>query len=71
MARNKTDLREIERRFRLIVRSHRIGEMNLRVAQVDLVDEMVHEVYPDAVSVHGDAPVWMITWPAAFALARS
>ena len=70
LARNKTDLRDIERRFGLVVRSHRIGEMNLRVAQVDRVDEMVHEVYPDAVSVHGDAPVWMITWPAAFALAE-
>lgn len=64
------DLKEIERRFGFVVRSHRIGEMNLRVAQVDRVDDMVHEVYPDAVSVHGDAPVWMITWPAAFALAE-
>lgn len=44
--------------------------MDLRVAQVDRVDEMVHEVYPDAVSVHGDAPVWMITWPAALGLAE-
>jgi predicted nicotinamide N-methyase len=64
------DLREIERRFGLVVRSHRIGEMDLRLAQVDRVDDMVHEVYPDAVSVHGDAPVWMITWPAALGLAE-
>jgi predicted nicotinamide N-methyase len=65
-----TDLCEIERRFGLVVRSQRIGEMDLRVAQVDRVDDMVHEVYPDAVSVHGDAPVWMITWPAALGLAE-
>ncbi len=64
------DLREIESRFGLAVRSHRIGEMNLRMAQVDRVDEMVHQVYPDAVSTHGDAPVWMITWPAALGLAE-
>ena len=64
------DLKKIERRFGFVVRSHRIGEMNLHVAQVDRVDDMVHEVYPDAVSVHGDAPVWMITWPAALALAE-
>ena len=44
--------------------------MDLQVAQVDRVDDMVHEVYPDAVSVHGDAPVWMITWPAALGLAE-
>ena len=69
-ARGETDLREIERRFGFVVRSQRIGEMELRVAQVDRVDDMVHEVYPDAVSVHGDAPVWMITWPAALGLAE-
>jgi predicted nicotinamide N-methyase len=70
LARNETDLREIERRFGFVVRSHRIGEADLRVAQVDRVDDMVREVYPDAVSVHGDAPVWMITWPAALGLAE-
>jgi predicted nicotinamide N-methyase len=64
------DLKEIERRYGFVVRSHRIGEIDLRVAQVDRVDDMVHEVYPRAVSVHGDAPVWMITWPAAFSLAE-
>ena len=64
------DMKEIERRFGLVVRSHRVGEMNLRVAQVDRVDDMVHQIYPDAVSVHGDAPAWMITWPAALALAE-
>ena len=64
------DLKEIDRRFGLVLRSHRIGEMDLRVAQVDRVDDMVREVYPDAVSVHGDAPVWMITWPAALGLAE-
>jgi len=64
------DLKEIERRYGFVVRSHRFGGIELRVAQVDRVDDMVHEVYPEAVSVHGDAPVWMITWPAAFSLAE-
>ncbi len=63
-------LKEIEARFGFVMRSHRIGELELRVDQVDRVDDMVHEVYPDAVSVHGDAPVWMITWPAALGLAE-
>ena len=65
-----TGLQEVEERFGFVVRSHRIGEMDLRIAQVDRVDDMVHEVYPDAVSTHGDAPVWMITWPAALGLAE-
>ncbi len=64
------DLAEIERRFGLVTRSHRIGERDLLVAQVDRVDDMVRAVYPEAVSEHGDAPVWMITWPAALALAE-
>ena len=31
---------------------------------------MICELYPEAVTTHGDAPVWMITWPAAFGLAE-
>lgn len=64
------DLSEIERRFGFVVRRHRIGRIDLRIAQVDRVDDMVHQIYPDAVSLHGDAPVWMITWPAALCLAE-
>jgi predicted nicotinamide N-methyase len=64
------DLEEIERRFGFVVKLHRIGRMEVRVAQVDRVDDMVREIYPDAVTSHGDAPVWMITWPAAFGLAE-
>ncbi len=63
-------LGDIERRFGLVVKSHRIGEMDLKIAEIDRVDEMVYEVYPDAVTTHGDAPVWMITWPASFGLAE-
>jgi len=57
-------------RFGLRVRSHRIREMDLRLGEVERPDDMVREVYPDAVTEHGDAPVWMITWPAALALAE-
>ncbi len=63
-------LTDIERRFGFFIRSHRIGGLELRVDQVDRVDDMVREVYPEAVSEHGDAPVWMITWPAALGLAE-
>ena len=63
-------LEDIEKRFGLVVKSHRIGEMDVKVAQVDRVDEMVCEIYPEAVTTHGDAPVWMITWPASFGLAE-
>ena len=63
-------LKDIEKRFGLVVKSHRIGEMDVKVAQVDRVDEMVCEIYPEAVTTHGDAPVWMITWPASFGLAE-
>jgi predicted nicotinamide N-methyase len=63
-------LEDIEKRFGLVVKSHRIGAMDVKVAQVDRVDQMVCEIYPEAVTTHGDAPVWMITWPASFGLAE-
>jgi predicted nicotinamide N-methyase len=63
-------LEDIEKRFGLVVKSHRIGAMDVKVAQVDRVDQMVREIYPGAVTTHGDAPVWMITWPASFGLAE-
>jgi len=63
-------IEDIEKRFGLVVKSHRIGEVDVKVAQVDRVDEMVCEIYPEAVTAHGDAPVWMITWPASFGLAE-
>lgn len=63
-------LEDIERRFGFSVESHRIGERDITVAQVDRVDDMMRELYPDAVTTYGDAPVWMITWPAAFGLAE-
>ncbi len=61
---------DIETRFGLRIRTHHVQDIGLRIAEVQRVDEMVAEVYPDAVSDHGDAPVWMITWPAALALAE-
>ena len=63
-------LEDIERRFGFVLKSHRIGEMDINLAQIDRVDDMVHEVYPEAVTIHGDAPLWMITWPSAFGLAE-
>jgi len=68
--RHQPGIEEIKKRFGLVVKSHRIGETDLKIAQVDRVDEMVYEIYPDAVTTHGDAPVWMITWPASFGLAE-
>ena len=64
------EIEDIEKRFGLEVKSHRIGEMDVKVAQVDRVDQMVCEIYPEAVTTHGDSPVWMITWPASFGLAE-
>ncbi len=64
------DFKDIKSRFGLVVKTHRIGLFDLRVAEVDQVDDMVRELYPGGVTVHGDAPVWMITWPAAFCLAE-
>ena len=61
---------DIKQRFGLVEKSHRIGEIDIKVTQVERVDEMVAEIYPDAVTTHGDAPVWMITWPSAFGLAE-
>ncbi len=61
---------DVERRFGLKVRVHAVGAIRMRIAEVERVDEMVEAVYPDAVAEHGDAPVWMITWPAALGLAE-
>jgi predicted nicotinamide N-methyase len=69
-AREGLDIAGIRDRFGLKIRTHRIRDIALRVAEVERVDEMVAEVYPGAVLEHGDAPVWMITWPAALALAE-
>jgi len=68
--REQIGIEEVRERFGIASRSHRIGNMDLHVAEVERPDDMVREVYPDAVTVHGDAPVWMITWPAALALAE-
>lgn len=70
MDKSRLQIEDIKKRFGLIVKSHRIGELDVKVAQVDRVDEMVYEIYPEAVTTHGDAPVWMITWPASFGLAE-
>lgn len=61
---------EMRERFGLSEKRHRIGSLDLRMAQVERVDDMVMALYPDAVILHGDAPVWMITWPAAYGLAE-
>lgn len=58
----------IERRFGLRWVTHRVGERTLRAAEVRDVDPCVEALYPHCLVDHGDAPVWMITWPAAFAL---
>ncbi len=68
--RESMDVETVRGRFGLFVRSHRVGDTDLRLAEVERPDDMVREVYPDAVTEHGDAPVWMITWPAALALAE-
>ncbi len=67
---SETDLEDIKQRFGFAVQCHRIGQVTLKIAQVERVDDMVDEIYPGALTRHGDAPVWMITWPAAFALAE-
>jgi predicted nicotinamide N-methyase len=64
------DFREIEKRFGLSVLCHRVGDLDLRVAEVERVDDLVQQIYPGAVTLHGDAPVWMVTWPASLGLAE-
>ena len=63
-------LSRIEQGFGLRWVSHRIGARDLRFAEVRDVDRCVEALYPHCLVDHGDAPVWMISWPAAFALAE-
>lgn len=57
-------------RFGLVVRTHRVGDLDLRWAEVDRADALVREIYPEGVNQDGDAPAWMFAWPAALALAE-
>lgn len=63
-------VRELSRRFGLRWVEHRIGDLRLRFAEIRDVDPCVHALYPQCLVDHGDAPVWMISWPAAFGLAE-
>ena len=64
------DVQELKNRFGLRWVGHRIGEHDLRFAEVREVDLCVEALYPHCLCTHGDAPVWMISWPAAFGLAE-
>jgi len=61
---------DLSRRFGLRWLDHRIGDLRLRFAEVRDVDPCVRALYPQCLVDHGDAPVWMISWPAAFGLAE-
>jgi predicted nicotinamide N-methyase len=63
-------VRDLSRRFGLRWVEHRIGELRLRFAEIRDVDPCVSALYPECLVDHGDAPVWMISWPAAFGLAE-
>lgn len=63
-------LRDLSQRFGLRWVDHRIGDLSLRYAEIREVDPCVRALYPRCLVDHGDAPVWMISWPAAFALAE-
>ncbi len=63
-------VRELTRRFGLRWVEHRVGELRLRFAEIRDVDPCVRALYPQCLVDHGDAPVWMISWPAAFGLAE-
>lgn len=61
---------ELRDRFGLETKTHPVGMHKIRIAEIRQVDDLVRELYPGAVYRHGDAPVWMITWPAALGLAQ-
>ncbi len=63
-------VQELSRRFGLRWVDHRVGDLRLRFAEIRDVDPCVRAVYPRCLVDHGDAPVWMISWPAAFGLAQ-
>jgi len=64
------DLPSLLERFGLVVKTHRVGDLDLRWAEVDRADALVREIYPEGVNPDGDAPAWMFAWPAALALAE-
>ena len=60
----------LEARFGLRWVPHRMGAHALVFGEIRDVDPCVHALYPHCLVDHGDAPVWMIGWPAAFGLAE-
>ena len=59
-----TTLEQIRTQFGFSVKTHRIGEMDIRIAEIARPDEAVPDIYPASLENPGNAPVWMITWPA-------
>ncbi len=57
-------------RFGLVTRTHRVGALDLKWAEVARADALVRKLYPGGANPDGDAPVWMVAWPAALALAE-
>lgn len=57
-------------RFGFVKRTHRVGALNLKWAEVARADALASELYPVGVNPDGDAPVWMVAWPAALSLAE-
>jgi predicted nicotinamide N-methyase len=68
------DLAALERRFGLLERRHRIGELDLRFVEPARADDLVRELYPEVLAGAGrgaaDAPTWPVCWPAAYGLAE-
>jgi len=61
---------EVDRRFGLNMRSHRIGELDLHFVDIEQPDALVRELYSDELEGVGDAPTWPVAWPAAYGLAE-
>lgn len=64
------DLCSLRQRFGLVARTYRAGALDLKWVEVDRADALASEIYPDGANPDGDAPVWMVSWPAALALAE-
>ncbi|MBI5489788.1 MAG: methyltransferase domain-containing protein [Deltaproteobacteria bacterium] len=68
------DLSTLERRFGLLERRHRIGELDLRFVEPARPDDLVRQLYPEVLAGEsqgaGDAPTWPVCWPAAYGLAE-
>jgi len=63
-------VQEMEERFGLVIKPHKIRDIDLKFIEIEQPDKLVREHYAQELLGSGDAPTWPVSWPAAYGLAE-